>query len=201
MTCPSRIFPLLTFVVALAMMSGCGHASGAAIDATVEARTQATVEARLKTALPTRNLLTAIDAGNIDSVGEILDAGIDPNEDPVPEGFPLAGAYPLHLAVVKGNKEIVQMLLTHGAKIDGRAQNKDEATPLHWAAFFGQKDMTTLLIDSGAPINMLDSNHATPLDAAVFVWRLSQDDERKANHLMEIIRVLKDHEGKPADEL
>ena len=189
MTCPSRIFPLLTFVVALAMMSGCGHASGAAIDATVEARTQATVEARLKTALPTRNLLTAIDAG------------IDPNEDPVPEGFPLAGAYPLHLAVVKGNKEIVQMLLTHGAKIDGRAQNKDEATPLHWAAFFGQKDMTTLLIDSGAPINMLDSNHATPLDAAVFVWRLSQDDERKADYLMEMIEMLKNHGGKPADEL
>ena len=201
MTCPSRIFTLLTFVVSLAMMSGCGDAPDAAIDATVEARTQATAEAWLKTASPTRSLLTAIDAGNFDSVGEILDAGIDPNEDSVPEGFPLAGANPLHLAVVKGNSQIVQTLLTHGAKIDGRAKNKDEATPLHWSAFFGQKDMATLLIDSGAPINMLDSNHATPLDAAVFVWRLSQDDARKADHLMEMIEMLKNHGGKPADEL
>jgi len=102
---------------------------------------------------------------------------------------------------VKGNSQIVQTLLTHGAKIDGRAKNKDEATPLHWSAFFGQKDMATLLIDSGAPINMLDSNHATPLDAAVFVWRLSQDDARKADHLMEMIEMLKNHGGKPADEL
>ena len=61
------------------------------------------------------------------------------------------------------------MLLNHGAQIDGKAKNKDEATPLHWAAFFGQKDMVSLLINAGAPINILDSNHATPLDAAVYV--------------------------------
>ena len=189
MTHLSHIIPVLTLVMGVAMTAGCGGPSDADIDATVEARTQTTSEARLNPTSPIRNLITEIDAG------------IDLNKSPVPEGFPLAGAYPLHLAVVKGNKEIVEMLLAYGAKIDGRAANKDEATPLHWAAFFGQKDMVTLLIDSGAPINVLDRNHATPLDAAVFVWRLSQDDERKANHLMEIIRVLKDHEGKPADEL
>ena len=177
------------------------------IDATIEARLaqeriiEATVEARLKTALPTQGLITAIDTENTESVREILDSGINPNKNPVPEGFPLAGAYPLHLAVVKGNKEIAQLLLDHGAQIDGKAKNKDEATPLHWAAFFGQKDMVSLLINAGAPINMLDRNHATPLDAAVYVWRLSQDDKGKANHLMEIIDILKAHGGKPADEL
>ena len=162
---------------------------------------EATGEARLKTALPTQGLITAIDTENTESVKEILGAGINPNKNPVPEGFPLTGAYPLHLAVVKGNKEIVQMLLEHGAQIDGKAKNKDEATPLHWAAFFGQKDMVSLLIDAGAPINMLDSNHATPLDAAVYVWRLSQDDKGKASHFIEIIEILKAHGGKPADEL
>ena len=93
------------------------------------------------------------------------------------------------------------MLLNHGAQIDGKAKNKDEATPLHWAACFGQKDMVSLLINAGAPINILDSNHATPLDAAVYVWRLSQDDKGKANHIMGIIDILKAHGGKPADEL
>ena len=130
-----------------------------------------------------------------------MDSGIDPNKDPVPVDIPLEGAYPLHLAVVKGNKEIPQMLLDHGAQIDGKAKNKDEATPLHWAACFGQKDMVSLLINAGAPINILDSNHATPLDAAVYVWRLSQDDKGKASHFIEIIEILKAHGGKLADEL
>ena len=177
------------------------------IEATVEARLaqektiEATVEARLKTALTTQSLITAIDTEDAESVKEILDSGINPNKNPVPEGFPLAGAYPLHLAVVKGNKEIVQILLDSGAQIDLKAKNKDEATPLHWAAFFGQKDMVTLLIKAGAPINALDGNHATPVDSVVYVWRLSQDDEGKAKHLMEIITILKANGGKPADDL
>ena len=173
------------------------------IDATVEARLaqEKAIEARLKTALPTQGLITAIDTDNTESVKDILDSEINPNKIPIPEGFPLAGAYPLHLAVVKGNKEIAQMLLNHGAQIDGKAKNKDEATPLHWAAFFGQKDMVSLLINAGAPINMLDSNHATPLDAAVYVWRLSQDDKGRASHFIEIIEILKAHGGKLADEL
>ena len=147
----------------------------------------------------TLDLLTAIDKGKSDVVQGLLESGIDPNNDPMPEG--LQGAYPLHLAVVKGNKEIVQILLDNGAKIDLKAKNKDEATPLAWAAFFGQKDMVSLLIEAGAPINVLDANHGTPLDAVVFVWRLSQNDEGKAKRLMEIITILKANGGKHADEL
>ena len=145
----------------------------------------------------TSDLLTAIDKEKSDAVQELLASGIDPNKDPWPE----RGAYPLHLAVIKGNKEIVRILLDIGAKIDLKATNKDEATPLHWAAFFGQKDMVSLLIESGSPINVLDANHSTPLDAVVFVWKLRQDDEEKAKHLMEIITILKANGGKHADEL
>jgi hypothetical protein len=72
---------------------------------------------------------------------------------------------------------------------------------LAWAAFFGQKDMVSLLIEAGASMNILDANHATPLDAAVFVWRLNIDDEKKARHLMEIITILKANGGKHADDL
>jgi len=149
----------------------------------------------------TLDLLTAIDQEKSDAVQELLESGIDPNEDPIPVGIPLEGAYPLHLAVVKGNKDIVRILLDNGAQIDLKATNKDEATPLTWAAFFGQKDMVSLLIEYGAPINALDANHNTPLDSVVFVWRLSQDDEEKAKHLMEIITILKANGGKPADDL
>ena len=103
--------------------------------------------------------------------------------------------------MVKGNQEIVQILLDHGAKIDLKAKNKDEATPLHWAAFFGQKGMVALLIDAGAPTNVVDANHFTPLDSVVFAWRDSQDNEDWAKHLMEIITILKANGGKTADDL
>ena len=147
------------------------------------------------------DLLTAIDEERNIVVQEILNLGIDPNKVPVPVGIPLEGAYPLHLAIVKGNKEVVNMLLDHGARIDLEAKNKDGATPLHWAAFFGQKEMIPLLIAWGAPINKLDNNHATPVDAAVFAWRHSQDNEDWAENMMNTINILKSYGGKPADEL
>ena len=61
--------------------------------------------------------------------------------------------------------------------------------------------MVSLLIEYGAPINVLDANHSTPLDAVVYIWRLSQDDEDDAKHFMEIITILKANGGKPADDL
>ena len=142
------------------------------------------------------DLLTAVDEGQSDVVQELLDSGIDPNKDASSDG-----AYPLHLASLKGNKEIVQILLDNGAKIDLRATNKDKATPLAWAAFFGQKDVVSLLIEAGAPINAIDANQYTPLDAAGIAWRARQDNAAWAKNLMEIITILKANGGKPADEL
>ena len=109
---------LFLFPAAILLLAGCGEASQPSvdIDATVEARIQATVEARLKTALPIRSLIAEIAAASIDSVREMLDAGIDPNKNPIPGGFTPVGAYPLHLAVVKGNEEIVKMLLAYGVR-------------------------------------------------------------------------------------
>ena len=148
----------------------------------------------------TSDLLTAIDKGQSDVVQELLDSGIDPNKDAGPEG-----AYPLHLAALKGNKEIVQILLDNGAKIDLKATNKDEATPLHWAACFGQKDVVSLFIEAGAPIgapiNVVDANHFTPFDSVIFAWRARQDNAAWAKNLKEIITILKANGGKTADEL
>ena len=82
-----------------------------------------------------------------------------------------------------------------------RSNIRNVDAPLAWAAFIGRKDMVSLLIEAGASINILDGNHATPLDAAVFAWRLSHDDEETANRLMEIITILKANGGKHADDL
>ena len=50
----------------------------------------------------TSALLTAIDKRQSDVVQNLLDSGIYPNKDAGPEG-----ANPLHLAALKGNKQIV----------------------------------------------------------------------------------------------
>ena len=149
----------------------------------------------------TSDLLTAIDKGQSDVVQELLDSGIDPNIDAGPVGTSIAGAYPLHLAVLKGNKEIVQILLENGDKIDLRATNKDEATALAWAAFLGQKDVVSLLIKAGAAINAIDANQYTPLDAAGIAWRVRQNNAAWVKNQMEIMTILKANGGKHADEL
>ena len=129
MTHLSHIIPVLTLVMGVAMTAGCGGPSDADIDATVEARTQTTSEERLNPTSPIRNLIAEIDAESIDSVREMLDAGIDPNKNPIPGGFTPVGAYPLHLAVVKGNEEIVKMLLAYGVRYTAEPRIKTKQRP------------------------------------------------------------------------
>ena len=153
------------------------------------------------TATPTTTIYDAIYARDVNIVQQHMDTGTKPNANPIPEGFPLAGAYPLHLAALTGNEEIVHILLDNGARIDLEAKNKDRATPLHWAAFFAQKDIVLLLVQSGAPINFIDANNATPLDAAVFAKMVNQSDDRIAKQMGEIITILKENDGKSAKDL
>ena len=61
--------------------------------------------------------------------------------------------------------------------------------------------MVSLLIESGAPINAIDANQYTPLDAAGIAWRARQDNVGSAKNLMEIMTILKANGGKHADEL
>ena len=147
------------------------------------------------------DLLTAIDQQESNLVEEILDSGIDPNKAPIPAGMPLEGAYPLHLAVVKGYGEITKILLNNGADVNIKAKNKDEATPLHWAIFFVQKDMVELLIKSGASINSLDANRSTPVDTASFTKLLNVTNPENSEILSEIITILKNNGGLPEKNL
>ena len=122
---------------------------------------------------PKRSLLAAVDQDKVDLVQQHMDAGTDPNEVSAPIGvvmihlsqYGAEGAYPLHLAVLKDNKESVKILIDGGAKIDIKTKNENGFTPLHWAAYYCLKDMVTVLIESGAPVNSLDARNATQLDA------------------------------------
>lgn len=122
---------------------------------------------------PKRSLLAAVDQDKVDIIQQHMDAGTDPNEFSAPIGvvmihlsqYGAEGAFPLHLAVLKDNKESAKILLDNGADIDIKTKNENGFTPLHWAAYYCSKDMVTMLIESGAPVNSLDAHNATSLDA------------------------------------
>ena len=147
------------------------------------------------------DLLTAIEKENIALITQHIDTGTNINDYPIPKGLPFEGAQPLTLAVLKGNAEIVKLLLDNGADIEIKAKNKDKATPLHWAAFFQQEDMVSLLIKFGANVNSLDANGLTPLDSATYVKLTVMNDARKLEKTMRIIEILIKNGGKSASEL
>ena len=147
------------------------------------------------------DLTTAIVEGEVHIVQQHMNAGANPNENPMTKGKPLEGAYPLHLAVVKGYGEIAQILLNNGANIDIKAKNKDGATPLHWAAYFQQKDMVSLLIKNGATVNEIDLNNSTAMDTAILIRILSQKDPKATERIDGILEILKGNGGEMSKDL
>ena len=78
----------------------------------------------------------------------------------------------LHDAALKGHKDIVELLIERGAKIDGR--NTSGGTALHDAALGGHADVAGFLLDKGANVNARDTaNGATPLYHAASWGRAS----------------------------
>ena len=93
----------------------------------------------------------------------------------------------LHLAVLKGDFAIVEMILEQWPGIiDIRSLHK--STPLHFAASRGLPEITQLLIERGADINAKDVYERTPLHRAV------------EYNKTEIVRILIERGAKVDDE-
>jgi ankyrin repeat protein len=92
------------------------------------------------------------------SVKALLDAGADPNTRNE-QGVPLL------LVAVKGNVDLVNMLLTHGADVNARDPRLQ--TALHIAALGRDLECLRILIDHGANINAQTRSGETPLVCAV----------------------------------
>ena len=63
---------------------------------------------------------------------------------------------PLHWAAVGGHKDVVELLLAHGAEVNARYS--DGYTPLHYAAANGHKDVVELLLANEADVNAKDEH-------------------------------------------
>ncbi len=147
---------------------------------------------------PEGNIFDAISSSDVTSVEQHLNAETDPDKSFIPEGYPWAGASALHLAVLVGNQDVVELLLDKGANIEITAKDQPQGTPLQWTAYFAVLDMTKLLVDFGADINAKDKNGCTPLCATTIpnLFVKEKDTEEFLKNRMEIQKFLKTHGAK-----
>jgi ankyrin repeat protein len=76
---------------------------------------------------------------------------------------------PLHAAIAGDHKEIVEILLKHGANVNARSEGAIRAgfTPLHVAAGKGNKEIASILLENGADINIKNEAGLTPAEYAL----------------------------------
>ncbi|XP_065842261.1 26S proteasome non-ATPase regulatory subunit 10-like [Oscarella lobularis] len=75
-----------------------------------------------------------------------------------------AGQTSLHYAASKGNCNIAEKLISHGA--DTNVRDRHKATPLHRAASRGHAKLVEILLEHKSHVNATDSNGDTPLHLA-----------------------------------
>jgi ankyrin repeat protein len=106
-------------------------------------------------------MLTAVLAGNAETVAALLDA--DPQlanlADRAPGRFSV-----LHHAARRGDLAVVELLLAAGANVDRRSW--DGSTPLHEAAVGGHLEVVRALLAAGADTRATINRGYSALDAA-----------------------------------
>jgi len=115
-------------------------------------------------------LLSAIEQNKDKCVELLLRRGANPSVRRGANPSVVGGRFiqsALHIAANGGSKEIVALLLKHGAQVDAR--NHHGWTPLHQAAACGYLDTVKLLLEKGADLHARSSSseHETSRDVAV----------------------------------
>ncbi len=113
-----------------------------------------------------RRLLDSIERGDIDAVRELLASGAPPDGSRWSRLRARAAPTPLLAAVRAGSREIVELLLDHGADPDRDTARWD--TPLALAAKRGDRTIVELLLARGANVNTARARHASPLENAAW---------------------------------
>jgi ankyrin repeat protein len=164
-----RILKLKTQMLALLLsaISFCGCGDNQKNDGIEKVRptviSQVETDAALKSGSDDPMALFACaQRGDISRAKELLTAGANPN------AMTSFGHYPLHEAASRGDKDMVELLLANGAKVDVRVSPNGPKSPnqwtlLHFATYAGHKEIVEILISKGADVNAEDVWGKRPL--------------------------------------
>jgi ankyrin repeat protein len=113
---------------------------------------------------PNEDILAASKTGDRAAVEAALSQGASINavDEKGLSPLGLAGLTPLGLAAAYGHRNVVALLLVHGASLDVRSRGFEQ-TPLHLAAERGNTNVAKLLLDRGANVDPRDFAGVTPL--------------------------------------
>lgn len=119
---------------------------------------------------PVEVLVTAIHAGDVDTVQRIVSEAPELAREPLGGRFKTRTA--LHVVCdwpgyFPNGPQIARMLTAAGGDPNYRDSEPRSETPLHWAASSDDVDVAAELIDGGADIEAPDGSIGTPLDNAV----------------------------------
>jgi peptidoglycan/LPS O-acetylase OafA/YrhL len=78
------------------------------------------------------------------------------------------GVTPLGWAVLRGDIDMVQLLLARGAQVN--AGNRDGSTPLHGAAFLGRHELAALLLTHGADPKIRNQLQSQAIESTTVDW-------------------------------
>jgi len=102
-----------------------------------------------------KDIHTAAIKGDIDSVVEILENGMDINSKDE-DGFSV-----LHYAISEDRLNVAKYLISNGADVN--SLNDNQNSPLHLAAYEGNIKSAALLIKNRARLDLLNEKNETPL--------------------------------------
>ena len=111
-------------------------------------------------------LLMASGRGHAPAVTLLIESGADVNK---PE--PCQGITALHVTAKEGHVQVMELLITKGARVDVRSN--DGRTPLYLTIFDGHKEAAIYLLDHGAEVNAAAIDGYTPLPLKTSAFLLS----------------------------
>ncbi|HEV8095553.1 MAG TPA: ankyrin repeat domain-containing protein [Burkholderiales bacterium] len=105
------------------------------------------------------SLHAVVAKGDFENARKLIEQGAD-----LEAKDPGTGASVLHYAVMRGNPEILQLLLGRGVDVNSRTRNG--TTPLHTAVLYNRYEVAEMLLNKGADVGAKSTSGATPLAIA-----------------------------------
>lgn len=141
------------------------------------------VVACLRARVESLDIFEAAALGEVERVASLLGSDSGLANAVADDGFG-----PLGLASFFGHEPAVQLLLSHGARVDTASSNTMHVMPLHSAAAARSVPIARLLLEHGAPVNARQGRGefgSTPLMEAAF------------NGQVDMVEILLDHGADP----